>query len=409
MRTRHLLGAVAGATALFLLPPSVARAAGTPVAPTVVEDDATYTIGSAGKVTFVEPVGSPVPSFFVYETGNGAITKITANKRRVTVSIVPTSPVNGLQVWAVEADGTFTPTTTTFVHAVYPPPFADQDLTGDGKPDLLTVGGATGLPPGVWLTAGKAGKGRLRTPATLIASVDGWPAPDFDGAQTLSGTFTGTSFNDLFVYYPSGLNAGLSMIASSFDNGGPVDEAGASAMPSGTMSDLNGDNPTQVANAYDSAGTHNAYPDLFAVNGDRTNGYTLDYYPNSDGTGAYFTANPTPLPTPTGGTDWNSWHLASKLLPNGTALLLSNPTTGALYLWESVTYDGTTLRYTSYRLAATWPAAAAALQLSQDASGAPLIWAVSSGGAATAYLVSHLSTTGTATLKAQPTQPLLLP
>ncbi|GAB3868168.1 hypothetical protein [Dactylosporangium cerinum] len=47
------------------------------------------------------------------------------------------------------------------------------------------------------------------------------------------------------------------------------------------------------------------------------------------------------------------------------------------------------------------------MQLTQDATGNPIIWTVSSTGDATAYLVKNLSPTGVATLKAQPAQSLL--
>jgi hypothetical protein len=412
MRTRQPLRAAAVAAALvsaqILIMPMDARAATVaPAAPTITEDSATYTVGRAGKFTFAEPAGNPIPATFVYQLNGGAPTPVAGGRRAVTVSITPSRFTNTLAVWAIEPDDTFTDTADVFFNAEYPPPFADQDLTGDTRPDLLTLGGATGLPPGLWSATGKAAKGRLRTPATSIATIDLWPAPDFDGAQAISGKFTGTSFNDVLVYYPTGLNAGMAVIAASLDDGHPVDELGTHTISAGSMTDINGDNPIEVANAYDSAGTHGAYPDLFAVVGSPANGHTLDYYPNPGGTGAYYQANPTPLATPAGGADWNSWRIASTLLPSGTALLLWNPTTGALYLWESVTYDGTTLQYASYQLATNWQPDAASLQLSRDASGNPLIWTVSATGAATAYLVSHLTTTGVATLKAQPAQSLL--
>ncbi|GAB3868165.1 hypothetical protein [Dactylosporangium cerinum] len=304
MRRARLLRTVAVATALLLgqalITPTAAEATTVPpAAPTVTAISAPYTIGVAGKFTFAEPAGSPVPAAFVYQLNSGAPTQVTAGKRQVTASIVLTRFTNTLAVWAVEPDGTFTDTTTMFVNAAYPPPFADQDLTGDGKPDLLISGPATGLAQGLWLTAGKALRGGLHTPATNIASLTNWTAPDFDGTQVISGHFTGTSFNDVLVYYPTGNNAGMAVIAPSLDNGGPVDSIGGAVLPSGTMTDMNGDNPIAVANAYDSAGTGNAYPDLFAIVGNPSLGYTFDYYPNYNGTGAYYMANPTPLATPT--------------------------------------------------------------------------------------------------------------
>ncbi|WP_344615160.1 hypothetical protein [Dactylosporangium salmoneum] len=411
MRTRHLLRAAAVAAALapaqILIAPTAAGAATVPpAAPAVTEDSAAYIVGVRGAFTFAEPAGSPIPTAFVYQLNSGAPTRVAAGKRTVRVSIVPTRVTNTLAVWAIEPDGTFTDTTNVFFNAAYPPPFADQDLTGDGRPDLLTVGPATGLAPGLWLAAGRATRGGLRTPATNIAPLPGW-TPNFDGAQVISGRFGGTSFNDVLVYYPTGYSAGMAIIATSLDDGGPLDSTGVTVMPSGTMTDNNGDDPIAVANAYDSAGTNSGYPDLFAIVGDPAYGYTLDYYPNPGFPGGYFMANPTPLATPDGGADWNSWRIASKLLPSGTALLLWNPSTGALYLWESITYDGTTLHYTPYHLATNWQPAAASLQLTQEVNANPVIWTVSATGTATAYRVTNLSPTGLASLQAQPAQSLL--
>ncbi|GAA1502669.1 hypothetical protein GCM10009827_014290 [Dactylosporangium maewongense] len=405
--TKHplLRAAVLGAglvLAQALLTPAAGAATVPPAAPTVTAVSSSFTVGVKGKFSFAEPAGSPVPTAFVYQLNSGAPTRVAAGRRTVTVQVVPTRFTNTLAVTAVEPDGTFTDTTTITFNAVYPPPFADQDLTGDGQPDLLTAGPATGLPQGVWLAAGRAQRGGLRTPAAGIAGLSSWPAPDFDGAQVIAGRFTGTSFNDVLVFYPTGLNAGLAMIVPSLDNGGPLDVTGATVLPAGTMSDLDGNNPIAVANAYDSAGAGLAYPDLFGIVGAPGSGYTLDYYPNFNGTGAYYMPSPTPLATPAGGTDWESWRIASKLLPSGTALLLWNGSTGAVHLWTSVTYDGTTLHYTDHRLATDWHPGAASVQLTQDADGNPVIWTVSTAGVATAYLVKNLSA-----LKAQPAQPLL--
>jgi hypothetical protein len=98
------------------------------------------------------------------------------------------------------------PTTTT-------KPAADKDLNGDGIPDLLTVGGTPGLASGLWQATGvkdddrDRGTGRVNTPAVDIgangsgASTNGSPS-DFDGAQVITGTFTGSDVQDVLAYYP---------------------------------------------------------------------------------------------------------------------------------------------------------------------------------------------------------------
>ena len=406
MRRHPLLGvAVAGAAlvlAQVLVAPAATAVTVPPAAPTVTAVSTSFTVGVKGKFRFAEPAGSPVPAAFVYQLNSGAPTRVATSTRAVTVQVVPTRFTNTLAVTAVEPDGTFTGTTTIIFNAASPPPFADQDMTGDGRPDLLTAGPVTGLAPGIWLAAGKALRGGLRTPAAHVADLTYWPAPDFDGAQVISGRFTGTSFNDVFVFYPTGLNAGAAFIVPSLDDGGPLDTTQTRNLSAGLLSDIDGNNPIAIANAYDSAGSGNAYPDLFGIVGSPGAGYTLDYYVNYNGTANYGLPTPTPLATPAGGTDWESWRIASKLLPTGTALLLWNESTGAVHLWTSVTYDGTTLHYTDHPLAADWHPGAASVQLTQDADGNPVIWTVSTTGVATAYLVKNLST-----LKAQPAQPLV--
>jgi hypothetical protein len=291
---------------------------------------------------------------------------------------------------------------------------ADQDLNGDGRPDLLTVGGTPGLASGLWMAAGCSTRGRVGVPAVNLGingngGIGNGPS-DFDGGQAITGKFTGQSFEDFLVYYPSGPNAGLGVILGGTGDGAPINPVNNEySLSPGTFTDFNGDNPIQLANAYDSAGANLAYPDLFATIGDPTNGYTLDYYPNQDGPGGYYVPVPLTVPTPTGGTDWQNWKIYSKLLPSGTALALWNPTTGGLYLWEGVTFDPGTgaLTFTQYTLAAAWHpvAAPSSLQLTDfNGDGVPDLWAVSAAGDVTPYAISKLSTTGPAKLKAGPTQ-----
>src|SRR5262249_49410418 len=131
-----------------------------------------------------------------------------------------------LSVESVTSNGAFSPATTEFVNVASPPPAADQDLTGDGKPDLLTVGGTLGLASGMWMAPGHTGTGQVSLPAVNLgihgngAAGDNSPA-DFDGAQVITGKFTGGSFEDFLVYYPSDLHAGSGMIIYGTGNGTP--------------------------------------------------------------------------------------------------------------------------------------------------------------------------------------------
>lgn len=111
------------------------------------------------------------------------------------------------------------------------------------------------------------------------------------------------------------------------------------------------------------------------------------------------------------GFDWNQWRLTPKLLPSGLAVALVNDTTGARYLWTNVTYDAAPgrLAFTQYLLSAAWPAASdrATWQLTDvNADNVPDVWAVSQAGDVTSYVVSNLSPTAPATIKAQPPQHL---
>jgi hypothetical protein len=164
--------------------------------------------------------------------------------------------------------------------------------------------------------------------------------------------------------------------------------------------------------AYDSSGNHGPIPDLMGVVGSPASGYGLYYYPDAFITGGYGTVDPLTTLTPAGGTDWNNWRLASKLLPSGTAVVLWNQSTGALYLWEGVTFDPNTSRlsYTQYHLAKRWLRGTdlSTLRLTDvNADGVPDLWAVAPGGTVTPYVVTDLSATGTAKIKAGARQHLL--
>jgi hypothetical protein len=182
----------------------------------------------------------------------------------------------------------------------------------------------------------------------------------------------------------------------------------------GTLTDNNGDNPLQLANAYNSSGHNYYYPDLIGTSGDVANGYYLSYYPNSNFTGGYGFVIQLDTATSTGGRDWNNWTIASTQLPSGTAMFLWNSSTGQLYLWKDVIVtdngDSTgTLAYTQYLIATNWnqDVTQATLEAADvNGNGVPDLWAVTPAGIVTAYLISKLSPTDAATIR--PKHPQLL-
>jgi hypothetical protein len=424
MTKRQLLGSAAVAVVLIagVTVATVAAASTTPTAllpPTVSLADPTATQQTATRILFRMQAGSVQPVRYVYQLNFGPLQVVDASNGGPASAIVfPDSFVNQLQVTARAADGSTSSVASLRFIAVAPSPFADQDLNGDGKPDLLTVGGTAGLASGLWQAAGHDGTGRVDVPAVNIGingngfSGDRSPA-DFDGAQVITGKFTGSSFEDFLVYYPAGPFAGAGAVLQGNGRGAVLDPRSGNETnaPQGTFADFNGDNPLQIVNGYNSDGSNSGYPALFGIVGDPANGYTLDIYPELGGTLNYDVPAALALPTPTGGADWQNWRLASKLLPNGTALLLWNQGTGALYLWESVTYNpGTgTLSYTAYQLSSNWQQGAqlSTLELTDfDGDGVPDIWAVTPAGDATPFTISNLSATGPATIRAGDSQHL---
>ncbi|MDG4779432.1 hypothetical protein O7614_07200 [Micromonospora sp. WMMD961] len=305
----------------------------------------------------------------------------------------------------------------------------DKDLNGDGVPDLVTAGGpTTGLDSGVWAARGRVGAttgvgtGRVKVPAVNIGiygtGVTGNddPAADFDGAQVITGRFFGTANQDFLAYYPSGVNAGGGSFIAGTGDGTMAKPNGGSAQVTlirEYLLDEHGNSPIQLVNGFTADGADTGIPDLLGIVGDASNGYRLAYYPNYWATSLYL-----PLPqgnaTPTGGSDWQNWTLASTELTSGMALVLRNATTGDLYLWQGVTMtdngDGTgTLSYTQYRLASGWNTGAAISSLiaaDLNADGVADLWAVFPDGSVRAYLISNLSTTKPARVRAVQAQQL---
>jgi hypothetical protein len=429
-RSARLLAPLVAAGLLIGAAPTLAQAADVILPPDVTASPVgfgPYPVGST--VTFIFSQDGPgTPVSYEYTLNGGPTQTVSASSAPSEATsvpiVIPRRQTNVLLAFAVAADGTVSgPTKDSFL-ARLTPPAADQDLNSDGAPDLLTVGGTKGLAAGLWLATGDtarpaaAKRGRLTIPATDIGingngfSGDESPS-DFNGAQAISGQFTGGGFQDLLIYYPAGRFATGGEVLFGSGDGSALITTGEMSISPGLFADANGDNPIQLVNAEASIyGT--GLPDLLATSGDAVNGYYLDYYATG-GPGAYINTFAARTPTPDGTGDWNDWTLATLSYSGGTGMFLWDESTGALYLWAGLTPtdngDGTgTLAFTQYKIAAHWNKGRplATLEAADfNGDGVPDLWAVTPAGVATAYQVSHLSAHGTAVVTAGPPQKLV--
>ncbi|WP_319462867.1 hypothetical protein [Micromonospora sp. RTP1Z1] len=304
----------------------------------------------------------------------------------------------------------------------------DKDLNADGVPDLVTAGGTAGLSSGVWSAPGLksrktgVGTGQVQTPATNIGLRGNgfggtYSAAEFDGGQVITGRFFGGTEEDFVVYYPGGVYAGNGAVIKGAGDGTMLDPVSGNQVNIGLdyLLDANGNSPLTLVNGYVADGVDNGIPDLLGISGDPTNGYRLGYHTSWGAPGAYYGTTLLTNPTPTGGTDWQNWSLASTETASGIALFLRNATTGDLYLWTGVTMvdngDGTgTLNHTQYQVAANWNTGVAINTLwaaDINADGTPDLWTVLPNGTYRAYLISGLRAGGTATVTATRAKPLV--
>src|SRR5262249_12280950 len=236
---------------------------------------------------------------------------------------------------------------------------------------------------------------------------------DFNGVDASTGHFSGSGMQDVLAYYPhggTGANAGEAKNLFGSGGGSPI-RAQRNDVEHTTLAGRfhqlpkppTRARPRQLANAGNTSGNGYAYPDLIGISGDQGSGYFLNFYQNLNGTGNYNVPYPllgstgSFVATPSGGSDWNHWVIATAQLPAGTAMYLWNPGTGGLYLWAGLhaaydpNADSWALSYTQYVIADGTPAArwnqGAALTLQAadiNGDGVPDLWATGNGGTLTA-------------------------
>ncbi|MFI1523732.1 glycoside hydrolase family 125 protein [Kitasatospora cineracea] len=278
--------------------------------------------------------------------------------------------------------------------------FADTWLTSmrptaDGDV-FVTTGGI----PAMWLRDSAARNIGVNGPGFHTDPTPG----DFDGALALTGRFTGGSFQDVLVYWPSGPRPGLALVLAGDGSGGPLPGGGVH----GHLTDWSGGNaPTQVVEGGNVSGRGTGLADLLGIAPNGSGGTSLTLYASGWPPGAYGMSRPLTAPTPDGDRNWNDWTIASTELPaagggTSTALYLWKKSTGELTLWKDLAADpGTgTLTYRAFPVATGWNTGAdLTLQAADiDSDGTPDLWTLDGAGHVTADLVTGLGTGAPATV-----------
>ncbi|WP_146179913.1 FG-GAP-like repeat-containing protein [Micromonospora sp. RP3T] len=363
----------------------------------------TFTITAAGGTT---------PSGYLYQLNAGAPVQVpNAGAGGTTVSILPTRYTNTLTVTSLSPGGNIGDSESVTFNADPTITAADGDMTGDDVPDLLATGSVNGLPPGLWLTEG--GSDGPAAPATNIgAKGNGLTKPgsskDYNGAQAITGQFSGYALQDVLVYYPSGPFAGGGTVLRTNGDGSVIQPSADDTQYTIQREDLideSGQSPLQVASAGDARHTGSSRHDLIGISGNNL-GYYLTYYP-SVAPGAFQQVTRTSATTPDGSTDWNNWTIATAQTTTSTgtstAMFLWEPSTGALHLWTdlSIDIDSGQMTYTPYTIAAAdWNKTAAVRLRAADITndGLPDLWTIGDGGVTKVWRMTSLAgTTGTIT------------
>ncbi|MEU5383788.1 FG-GAP repeat domain-containing protein [Kitasatospora cineracea] len=366
-------------------------------------------IGRPVTVAVAPPADGTVPAGYRYQLNSDPWVDVPADTAgRASFTFTAPREVDTLTVTSLSPGGNQGGSTAlSFAAAAPPPNLTTGDLDGDGKPDLVTVGGRAGLASGIWAAPGR-GDGHLGAARNIGVNGPGFktdPTPgDFDGALALTGRFTGGSFQDVLVYWPSGPRAGLALVLSGDGSGGPLPGGGVH----GHLTDWSGGNaPTQVVEGGNVSGRGTGLADLLGIAPNGSGGTSLTLYASGWAPGAYGMPRPLTAPTPDGDRNWNDWTIASTELPaagggTSTALYLWKKSTGELTLWKDLAADpGTgTLTYRAFPVATGWNTGAdLTLQAADiDSDGTPDLWTLDGAGHVTADLVTGLGTGAPATV-----------
>ncbi|MEY9840192.1 beta strand repeat-containing protein [Streptacidiphilus sp. EB103A] len=416
--------------------------------------DALCTVGTAAGFTLTDTdTTSAAPTSYRYQLNGGNPVSVSASSTSpytATISLKPTTQTDILTVTGVAADGNIGDSADYRFVAQAPATAVSDDLNGDGKADLLTVGGQNSLPAGLWQATG-SGAGKVNATARNVG-IDGngvsttTNATSFTSTQAITGHFfTGAGFNDVLDY---SYNAATGAVSGELLRGqgdgtalNPVDSypvTNAAGVFAQNTSTTNADGTTTNTTAYATSiasggGLYNyvangnlasamtGYPDLLMV----LNGSLVDEgsndgkgnYPGADAATDLTDYNPYCLAQNAANsntactTGWSGWTITSTLI-NGLPALFARDTstsdTSAGQLWYLSPTDLQTLTTDALSNGAVdtantaveaatsgWDSATVPTLQAADINGdgTPDLWTVSASGTETA----HLMTLSTAT------------
>ncbi|MEV4278430.1 LamG-like jellyroll fold domain-containing protein [Actinoplanes xinjiangensis] len=383
----------------------------------------TTTIGTPVTVTINPPAGT-VPASYTYQVNAGMYRTVTPTAGIAQITVIPTRFTNTLTVTGVSPGGNIGPASSLTFNSAAPADAAAADLNGDDVADFITAGtGTDEFPAGLWYSRGQHGGQLVTTLGNIGSQGAGNPegtSTDFTGTQILTGRFNGAAWQDTLAYYPPDHTIAPGTAAILFGNG---EGTTLRARTSGNSSRINGGSlagfdwntfldirdPLRLANAGAQATTR--YDDLIGIAERSDDTSTLVYYPNNGTTGGYNETQALTAPTPTGGSDWNTWAITGAQTATGSALFLWQASTGKLFLWNNLHYDAETvaITYQQHLLSSAWNTGKTLALRAADfnTDGTADLWAVGPDQKVAAFLVTGLNTsTGAGTISAPSQQQL---
>ncbi|MGW4380674.1 hypothetical protein [Kitasatospora sp. NPDC004531] len=399
------------ATCHFRYDPTVPTAAPTVSVPSGL------VIGTPAQITVTAGPGDP-PAAYTVQVGSDAPKTVTADASGAAVATVtPVSGYSNLKVTPLSPGGNPGPAATVGLYAAQPPQPPQTarvagDIDGDGVPDLLLVGGQTGLGDGLWLAKGLGG-GALAPAVQVGAAGTGRNAPgsaaDWNGVLAIGGRFNGSTADSVLAYLPSvGTGTALPYAAGAFDPSRSVN-IGPQVFDDGTRRVERIADGGELYQAGNGSPTGNSTVDnLLVLAGGKLNLIGSAGIPGAYG--SLWTSVELSDTNPAGTGDWHGWSITTAVLGAGRqpGLFARNDADGSLYYYAASKLTGPFLGdpIGAPVLVAVggWDAASKPILRGTDLDGDGLadLWAVDAQGNATGYRFDGTALTALATSSVLP-------